>query len=243
MILNEASRLTQLNSLDKIFNVLETNKVTFSAVMEDIREVISTMDPALASEAKDWYGIAHDFSRGIAATLNMPLETVVGVISAVSPRMPWQRNKVTAVRILAEYGSYAHLSPLEAAKVMGIGLNFNVAMAIKIARGAEVDNTLTGVKRRSFFNNIVAPMHSDSVTVDTWMARTLMNVMGWDLAKASGFLRANKMALLGTGVGYYLIAESIRTVAGEMNLVPSQVQAMYWIAVSGSIDGGRPDIS
>jgi hypothetical protein len=113
-----------------------------------------------------------------------------------------------------------------------MGFYSNFAMAIKIARGEDISNTLSGTKRRSFYNNIVNPTVGDSVTVDTWMARAIMNTNGMDLKTASEFLRKNRVALGGTGVGYYLIAESVREVAKRLNMLPHEVQAAYWVSVS-----------
>jgi hypothetical protein len=216
--------------------------VTTFDLAEQISHTVKTMDVADAVKAANWYFDAHNFAQYLSQTYNTTVEIAAGIIAAVSPRMPWLRNKVVAESILAGMGALAHLSAMDAAKEIGLGLSANVSMAIKIARGADISDTLTGIKRRSFFNNIVDPSVSQSVTVDTWMMVAYCHITGQDKKAALDFIRANEKALKGTGVGYFLIADAVRIVANEMNLLPHQVQAMYWTVVAGDYNGSRTDI-
>lgn len=215
----------------------------FSKMAEEITAKIHNMDPAEAARAGSWYFEANAFARSLAEKYSTTVEIAAGVISAVSPRMPWLRNKTVADAVLREYAKYSDLSAKDAAKQIGMALSANVAMAITIARGADIETTLTGIKRRSFFNNIIDPSNSDSVTVDTWMLMAFVNTTGTDKATALKYITACETSLKGTGAGYYVISDTVRTVAKSMNLMPHQVQAIYWTAVSGSFDGSRTDIS
>lgn len=217
--------------------------VTVFDLAEEIAHKIAEMSSADAIKAANWYFDAHNYAQDLANEFHTTIAVTSAVISAVSPRMAWVRNKRIARIILADSGKYASLSALDAASGLALGLRANVAMAVKIARGANIDETLTGIKRRSFYNNIVAPATSDSVTVDTWMQMAYCNVTGKDKATALDFIRANEKALSGTGVGYFMIADAVRIVASDMELLPHQVQALYWVAVSGDYNGGRTDIA
>ena len=241
----ELSKISQLDTagtyiLDK---AAAQYGVTTDDLIEEISECINDMPVAEAVNAGSWYFEANAFAKELAAKYSTTPEIAAGIIAAVSPRMPWLRNKYVADAILARMGEYASLSAMDAAKAMGLGLSVNVSMAIKIARGAVIGETLTGIKRRSFYNNIIAPNTNQSVTVDTWMMVAYCNVTGTDKATALKFITANEKALKGTGAGYFMIADAVRQVASEMNLMPHQVQAMYWVAVSGSFNGGRTDIN
>lgn len=245
LLINEISRLSQLTpaGLEKLVNGMDEYNLYFGLICKDIQEVISGMSPEVVSESATWYEKANRFAHMLATGYDVSVAQVAGVLSAVSPRMPWQRNKIVAEEILNRYRNFdSELTALEVAAQMQLGLHSNVAMAVKIARGEEIAEVLSGTKRRSFYNNIVAPSDSDSVTVDTWMARTILRTAGVSLKEASDILRANYRALGGTGVGYYVIAESVRTVAKEMSLPAASVQALYWVGVSGSMNGGREDI-
>lgn len=243
-MLNETSRLSQLTpaGLTKLSAILADNGLMFSVTVREITETIDSMPTELIAPSMEWYAEANNFAQELAAIFEVTPEVAAGIISAVSPRMPWLRNKAVAAQILRVFRDFDHLSAEDAAKEIGLGLSTNVTMAVKIARGEDIAEVLTGTKRRSFYNNIVSPFSGDSVTVDTWMARVIMRTADFDLKTASDFLRVSRIALGGTGVGYYLIAEACREVAKSMKLYPSQVQALYWSAVSGSTDGGRADI-
>lgn len=244
MLINETSRLSQLTpaGLTKLSATLADNGIMFSTVQNEIRATIENMPEELIAPSMEWYRAANGFAHELAGTYDVSVEIASAVISAVSPRMPWLRNKAVARGILRDFRKYESLSATDAAKEIGLGLSVNVSMAVKVARGEDISETLTGTKRRSFYNNIVSPINGDSVTVDTWMARTLMRPYGFTLKTASELLRVNRIALGGTGAGYYVIAEACRTLATEMKLYPSQIQALYWVAVSESVNGGREDI-
>jgi len=215
----------------------------FLKMIDEITAKIDSMDPAEAARAGSWYFEANAFARELAAKHNVSMEIAAGVISAVSPRMPWLRNKKVADAILAEFRNYSDLSAMDAAKSIGMALSVNVCMAVRIARGESIATTLTGIKRRSFFNNIVDPTNSDSVTVDTWMLMAFVNTTGTDKKTALKYIEACEKSLDGTGAGYYVISDSVRQVAKRMDLKPHQVQALYWTVVSGSFDGSRTDIN
>jgi hypothetical protein len=245
-LINEVSRLSQLTpaGIAKLSETTAEQNVLFSAVTEEIRSTIKSMDDVDFIDGCRWYESANQFAHELAADFDTTPEIAAGVIAAVSPRMPWLRNKKVAEEVIFRFRNFDESLPAtEVAQRMGLGLVSNFAMAIKIARGEDISNVLTGTKRRSFYNNIIAPNKGDSVTVDTWMVRALMRTTTMNLKTASGFLRANRVALGGTGVGYYVIAEGCRNVAETMNLKPCQVQACYWIAQAGGVNGGREDIS
>lgn len=244
MVVNETSRLSQLTpaGITKLSALMTEHSLMFNTVTAEIGSMVKGMDENLFEESVSWYTDANAFASEIAEEFGTTLEIAAGIISAVSPRMPWLRNKSVAKGILREFRKYLFLSPMESANAIGLGLSTNVSMAVKIARGEEIANVLTGTKRRSFYNNIVSPNNGDSVTVDTWMVRAFMRTSSIDLKTATELLRKGRIALGGTGAGYYVIAEAVRNVAEEMSLQPCQIQAAYWVAVSGSMNGGREDI-
>jgi hypothetical protein len=238
MLINETSRLSQLTpaGLAKFNASMAEAGIGIDALVSEITTRVESM-PCMVDGA-GWYRNAHRFAELLADELNTTVEIVSAVISSLSPRMPWLRNMRAASDVLASLSSFDSLSATEAASAMGLGIISNFAMAVKVARGEDIANTLTGTKRRSFYNNIVSPDNGDSVTIDTWMVRALMNVSAMTLNEGNKFLLKNRAALGGTGVGYYALAEACRSVAKELCLAPCQIQALYWCSVSGSADGG-----
>lgn len=243
-MIKEISRYSQASDkgLEIIAKVSADYGIRSEAIASEISTKINDMDVSLAARSAGWYAEANAFASELAAKHNVSLKIAAGVISAVSPRMPWLRNKNVADAILGQFRNFSSLSAMDAAKEIGLALSTNVAMAVTIARGADIEIALTGTKRRSFYNNIVSPLSGDSVTIDTWMIQAFCNVTGNDKKTGEKFVKANNKALNGTGVGYFVIAEAVRIVAKQMNLIPSQIQALYWVSVTNNFDGGRTDV-
>lgn len=245
MEINEISRFGQL--VGNGHDIVAKAMVTYGIDMESLVNEITTTATSVSSEdfdaASAWYSEACLFAFNLATKYDTTLDIAAAVIAAVSPRMPWKRNKSVAEAILWEYVKYDDLSAIDAAKQIGLALSANVAMAIKIARGESISDTLTGTKRRSFYNNIAHPLGIDSVTIDTWMMMAYCNVTGSVKKDAEKFIRANETALGGTGAGYYVLAEATRIVAKNLGTTANAIQAVYWVCVSGSMNGGREDIN
>jgi hypothetical protein len=245
MEINEFSRFDQLvgNGAEIIAKAMVAYGIDMESLIGEISETVKGVSAEIASESGDWYNVANEFASELAEEFHTTPEIAAGIISAVSPRMPWKRNKTVARAILQEFKKYPFLSAMDAAKEIGMALSANVSMAVKIARKESISETLSGVKRRSFFNNISSPNGIDSVTVDTWMMVAYCNVTGADKKTAEKFIAANRTALGGAGAGYYAIAEAVRMVAKELGMTANAVQAIYWCQVSGSFDGSRTDIN
>lgn len=219
---------------------LKANGLNMNRLMTEIGNALTT---ATVSNGQLWYKEANMFAKSIARKHKVSLSVAAGVISAVSPRMNWPRNKEIAEKVLANFRDHNEKSAVDAAKAIGGCLSSNMAIAIRIARGEAISDVLTGIKRRSFYNNIVAPGKTNDVTVDTWMQRSAMRASvisgGMDLDDSIKFLAGRKAATNGVGAGYIAIAEAVRNVAKRLGLSPDTVQAAYWIHASGSINGGH----
>lgn len=220
-------------------------------------EIDSKINDQNLAEGRAWYQEAQTFNNDLAAASGLSVEQTAAITSAVSPRTPWPRNKELATKIAMNYKDFDGVQPTvkdrhgkldtpaqAAGRKMGGTLSKNSGMAIEIARGGSIDEHLSGVKRRSFYNNMVDPANSKDITIDTWMTRAAMNSTtkpgGLDLATATDFLTMSKGITKG-GAGYVSISESVRQVARERGLTPHEVQAAYWIAVSGSKNGAWGD--
>lgn len=142
----------------------------------------------------DWYEGAHEIARE-AATVS----TGAGILSALSPRMPWVRN-VQLARV-------AFHMPLT-----GGALGASVEKANAIREGADPLIALgKGMKTLSFYANILDPSDPVTVTVDT------------HAIKIAGINRDSVGKKL-----YLAIADGYREVADYVGLLPQQVQAITW---------------
>lgn len=240
-MISELSRFRDFNKNQQavIANAAITYGVNSQALGREITNQISTMPAVEYARASNWYFDANTFASTLAEKYGTTTEIVAGIVAAVSPRMPWLRNKNIAEAILSRLSGIAALSADDGAKVLSLGIYSNVSMAIKIGRGADISRTLGGIKRQSFYNNIAFPSQTDSVTIDTWMLMAFCKITGKDKNAANDFLRANRTILGGTGAGYIIMADAVRAVANNsFALHPHQVQAAYWVGASQNYNGG-----
>lgn len=152
------------------------------AIADDIRE------------GMEWYAYAH----GIAQEAN-DVSTGAGILSALSPRMPWYRNVILARQ--------AFVKPLT-----GGALGNSIAAANRIQAGENPLDVLGGLKTRAFYGNILDPADSEIVTVDT------------HAIKIAGINRDSVGKRL-----YSDIADGYREAAMQFNILPQQIQAITWI--------------
>lgn len=214
-------------------------KLTPAAMVDEI--AVTIRNSPLAYHGGAWYLEAYRIAVRLADTYGFTTAQAAAVLAAVSPRMSWPRNQLVAERVLRETRRHNGLSDLDCAKAIGGALvTISLLPAVKIARGQLIDSTLTGVKRRSFYNNILYPFTSDDVTVDTWMQRVPMHATtGMTLKDSLRFLGGRAKSTNGAGAGYVAIADAVRVVASQMGVTPSTIQAAYWTSVAGSVHGGH----
>lgn len=213
---------------------LERYGIDPADIVDEILGVVRDMDPELRAQSMAWYEEAHDFAVELSERYDVPLDQVTGVISAVSPRLQWTQNKHLAERLLAHKDSYRDLDPLEAAKAIGGGLSANTKVGVQILRGEPIDDVLTGMKRRSFYNNILLPGQTADVTVDMWMMKAA-EAAGVPENKLNSFIQAQKTSTRGAGAGYVIISDAVRSAAWQYGTTPDAMQAAYWVAKTGKL--------
>lgn len=249
--------LTQ-KAQDEVYARLERVGITHAALCEEIANRIGPADSALMDEARGWYPAAHDTAASIADSSGgrIDQEHAEAVIAALSPQMEWDAN-VNAAEKLTDYvatGNADGKTPEQAAldfiekqatdaAALDQGKMFqtadNVTKAMAIAMGGSIDDNLTGMKVRSFFNNIDDPNDTRDVTIDTHMAKVLTAVSpglvkeGTTNGSALGLLNASsaKEGQQYGGAGYIAISEAVRSVSSQLGVPPDAVQAAYWLSV------------
>ena len=155
--------------------------------------------PAEIESGVQWYQTAHNEASRIA-TLNEG----AGVIAALSPRMPWDRNLAIAERAFVEGRASGALSA-------------NVAKANAILDGADPLDVLGGLKVRSFYANIIYPDGRDG-TIDR---------LGFDMVNGRSTSDRERSGLSRKGV-YEMHADYYREAGVILGLTGAQVQAITW---------------
>ena len=161
-------------------------------------DAVTNMPDDSFLSAFEWYYSVNDLCHSV--TPDNP-RTFAGIIAALSPRLSWEKNI-----------EYAHLVINGANKVPCLTTNANKAIAIR--DGADPDDVLGGQKVTSFFDNIVNPLHSDSVTVDTHAA-------------AIAFGDPRYAFKFGARL-YREVAEMYREASAIMGYRPLEIQSISW---------------
>jgi hypothetical protein len=164
---------------------------------------------AKQDHAGTWYRDAHDECKVIAEYYDIPFETFVGVVAALSPQMNWKYNVREAV-VLVKGGN-----PL--------GYGKNIQKAKVILAGAPPLDVLGGNKVRSFYQNILSAGEDDKyVTIDTWALR-----IACDDVKYSGRI---------TDKQYARLCKSYQHVADRFGVLATELQAITWVHVRSLVN-------
>lgn len=175
--------------------------------------------PLIHQAGLTWYDRARQEASEIARRHRVSLECAIGVISALSPRNPWEYNLVATdvcLRVILAGGSASDF------KVRTY--NGNKQKAVEIAKGALPLSILSGSKTRDFYSNILNPEHPTVVVLD-----------GHALHVALGKIAALEEAPSLTDKCYQFFADCYRQACCEINsdslgrdILPCQVQATTW---------------
>lgn len=169
----------------------------------NIRRVYKNVSVESIDSGMGWYWEARKWSLDVSRQYGVPLYKVVGILSALSPRNRWERNKLDTIEVI-KHGLQATVATF----------NPNKRKAVKIlaCKESEVLEILNGQKTKSFYSNIYNSVDQE-VTIDVWALR----VVGLESSL--------------TSKRYKEISEAFKVVAKELDIMPKQLQALTWEAV------------
>jgi len=171
--------------------------------------------PEEMDEGRRWYPRAFDLARGLDP--ERP-HRAAGVIAALSPQMPWERNAVLARRTY------------ELGYVPGGQTGNNVAKAERILAGEDPLDVLGGDKVRAFYRAIVG---EDAVVIDRH---------AFDAAIGAECTDETRRVLMRVGV-YERFSEAYVEAASTALIPASALQAIVWLAwrrlIGVAADGNR----
>jgi len=155
-------------------------------------------------EGIDWYPNEHAWISRLARRYNMPVSNVAAVCAVLSPRTPWERNK-----LLTEMA-------VDGTPIRPYTLGLNADKANRIITGEDPDRVVSGNKTRSFWRNLAGDYRP--VTIDTHSG-TLVTGRDYN-ADGAHFLERK-------GV-YQIYERAFQNVAAEVGLEPAIFQAVLW---------------
>lgn len=190
----------------------------------NIKNILAVYDTATPEEIREgvvWYATALAECKRISIDYSIPLNTVVGVVAALSPNNKWSRNIVNA-RDMVE--AYVNGDSIESFKVSTYTKMKEKAWSILeygTASDAEIIKILKGQKIISFFENI---MGYDGCTIDGHARNIAYN----ERIGLTGSLYIGKKEYKSLQE-MYVKAASQRTTNGRP-LKAFEMQAVTWVA-------------
>jgi len=157
--------------------------LTLSTQKKHIEKVYSMCTDLEKSEGLSWYKTANNYAVHLSELFNLDSNIkVCGILSALSPAVNWERNKVDAHNFLALASKQASNKTILSGK-FGTYKN-NVLKAIEIYNlerptAKKIGAILlgkTGLKTMSFFFNIYDLENINTVTIDRHAIKVANNV-------------------------------------------------------------------
>ena len=141
--------------------------MTYAQLSVNAREIVAKFTLATSQEVQlgcDWYRSALNIAGRIADRYDMRIETVAGVIAALSPNNRWERNIIDAEAIIKCWASGGTDEDILAVKVCTYTKMQEKALAIlrfDIYHKSSITGILNGPKIIEFFNCITNPALND----------------------------------------------------------------------------------
>lgn len=165
-------------------------------------------------KGRAWYRDAHQWCGLTGLSCGLPIQTVAAIVSVLSPRNKWERNKKDAAALIE---AKLNNKDFDSFSVCTFTSNKQRAWDLIDAGSFDPDVLFKGPKTRAFYDNIVY-RNSERVTVDTWAYRAARDVeLRW-----RGTITTKE---------YKMLEQEYQEVAKYVGEKPMDLQAILWVAV------------
>jgi hypothetical protein len=178
--------------------------------------IMKTYQLRTDKETNDWYQDAHDWAVEVSNFLfkfsgrRISKQQVLGVVSALSPMQEWNKNKEIAIQLIMTGDcGYMERGKQKARDILRLGGHFRHF-------DSEIKSILNGEKTKTFYENMVYPTRSNSVTVDRHA-----------IAIAIGRTATDKEQSISKDV-YTFIEKCYIMTSETLNLAPLHLQSITW---------------
>ncbi len=162
-------------------------------------------------QGRTWYKHAHQLCKTLSEETKLPLPNVIGVLAALSPQVSWDVNIQSCESIVRHHvidDGYT-------------GYTTNVAKALQCLISDPL-SVLGGAKVLAFYYNILDPLTSMEVTIDTHIGRVLFDTMTLDKKQISAIFSKK---------GNVVAQQALQKVAKKKRVLPHVLQASLWVCV------------
>jgi hypothetical protein len=165
-----------------------------------------------------WYPNTHAACKDLAYQFSLPLESVIGVVAAISPGLRWERNLEYASKLISLFQAGNH----EAMFSYSVYGSRSINVASDILNGVPVEFALSGPKVTSFYANLLNPFDPLPVTIDGHIKSACLGVRVGNHSSGPIRLTVNRFE-------YPHWAGVIRNLSHSTSFIPSALQAIIWL--------------
>jgi predicted RNA-binding protein with EMAP domain len=194
--------------------------------MPDIQNILAVYfqaTPVDIQEGTIWYNNAHTICKALSTKYNLPLSTVVGVVSALSPNNKWDRNILDAEQTIKAY-----CMEFDYPKVCTFGGNKDKAITIlecEIDSSDNICSILKGNKTIAFFRGIFTNGECSEITVDGHA----FNIWRGQYTSLNEVPAISNKLYAEVSNAYKAAAEAIYDLT-DADHTAAQIQAITWVA-------------
>ena len=202
-----------------------TDLIGNQPTMTDIQNILAVYfqaTPVDIQEGTVWYNNAHQICVGLCQKYNLPLSTVVGVVSALSPNNKWDRNIIDAEQLIKAY-----CLEFDYPKVCTFTGNKDKAVTILECEISSSDNIcaiLKGNKTIAFFRGIFTNGECNEITVDGHA----FNIWRGQYTSLHEVPAISNKLYATVSDAYRAAAEAIYDLTGD-SYSAAQIQAITWV--------------
>jgi hypothetical protein len=191
-------------------------------VTAEVRRLVQVYHTATTEAMRDggsWYRNVRNYCQEVAELSDLSLHQVVGMVAALSPVTPVERNLQLAFEHACHLPSTGH-------QFLGKALRF---------RDEDADFDILGTRKtRAFAESIFKGGQSSAVCFDTWAYRAMT---GDSQPAANGRTKHDERSYkryADNDKGYAEAASIYREAAAIVGRYPANFQAVTWCAVRGA---------
>ena len=171
--------------------------------------------PEDISNGVEWYARANRAALEVSTSVDLPLNTVIGVMAALSPNNRWERNKVDTFNMCSAFKAGLDVDSFRVTTYNKMKEKAWSILVDNLTTHEDILSRLNGQKIRSFYSNIVG---LDEVTIDG-------HAYNIAIYKRQG-LKSNETNL-GTKMYRELQSAYVRA-AKRVGVKPHVLQAVTW---------------
>lgn len=173
-----------------------------SVIKDNINEILEQSTLKEHQEGASWYHEALSFCNSLSTKYKVPVMNIVGLVSCLSPKCEWNRNKIIAESYLKgrKYGTRVQLNKCE--------------RILRAKSYSEIAGILHGPKTKNFFGAILYPNDPKFTVIDVHMIQLCTGIHTDRISTYQ----------------YKLLKPIVQDVAKDYNMTPSTLQSVLWIS-------------